>query len=213
MSLQITKNYIPIGHPNRPGKLLKGIKARIWHGTANFNSSATDIMNVKYAGRKYTKKWNEKEHKWYFFEEDGKTPFSYGIAHGYIDYDSAIITIPTDEITYNCADRQLPYGTIKGIEGYKGQSKLSYDLFNNQPNSYTWSIELCMNDMNKWDLVCDNAIEFVKQYMPGLDKEDLRHYDVSRKNCPSPFVNLLIKEIDPRWIEFKKEVRKALGEV
>jgi N-acetylmuramoyl-L-alanine amidase CwlA len=199
MSIQIIESYIPKGHPNRPGTKLKGLKARIWHGTANLNHAATDTMNVKYAGRAY-KKINGK-----FYESNGKTPFAFGIAHAYIDVDSVTLAIPLDEVAYSCGDRQLPYDN-----GYKGQTKLAYDVFNNQPNSQTWSIELCMNDMSKWDLVCDNAIEFVKEYTPGLDKLDLRHWDLTGKLCPSPFIDLTIKEIDPRWLAFQDKIRKSL---
>jgi hypothetical protein len=212
MGLIINEYYLPIGHPNRPGIKLKGLKSRVWHGTANFRSGATDTMNVGYASREYTKKWNEDKKKWDYFEVNGD-PFSFGSAHVYIDVDSATLSIPLDEVAYSCGDRQLPYQNIQpGIRGYKGQTKLAYDIFNNQNNSWTWSIELCMNQMDKWDLVCDNAIEFVKEYMPGLELLDLRHWDLTAKVCPSPFVDLTIKEIDPRWLTFKEKVRKVLGE-
>lgn len=207
MSLQIIEKYLPEGHPNRPGIKLIEIKARVWHGTANFKPGATDLMNVGYASRAYKKRWNNIKNKWDYFEVDEKTPFVFGSAHVYIDVDSATIAIPLDEIAYNCGDRPNDYNN-----GYKGQTKLAHDIFNNKNNNYTWSIELCMNNMNKWDLVCDNAIEFVKQYMPGLQIEDYRHYDVTGKICPSPFVNLFIKELDPKWIMFKNKVKEALKE-
>lgn len=210
MSLKITENYIPLGHPNRPGIKLLGIKARIWHGTANLSSTAGDEMHQKYMGRNYKRVWNDTSKKYDTFESNGK-PFVFGGAHVFIDKDSATITCPLDELVYGCADRQMSYQIhTPGIEGYKGQRKLSYILFNNMNNSYTWNIELCMNDMNAWEQVCDNAIEFVKLYMPGLDKEDYRHYDITNKNCPSPFVNLTIREIDPRWVKFKSRIREEL---
>jgi len=211
MALKVIEDYIPLGHPNRPGTKLKDKKARVWHGTANIAHSATDTANVGYASRAYIKKWNKDKKKWDYFEISGK-PFSFGSAHVYIDIDSATLTIPLDEVAYSCGDRQMPYGTTPGIEGYKGQRKLAYYMFQNKNNSFAWSIELCMNQMDKWDLVCDNAIEFVKEYMPGLELTDLRHYDLTGKCCPSPFVDLTISAIDPRWIIFRDKVREALKE-
>jgi hypothetical protein len=207
----INEKFIELGHPNRPGIKLKRVIARIWHGTANFNLSATDEMHEKYMGRKFKKIWNSKTNRYDIFEVNGK-PFAFGGAHVYIDKDSATITAPLDEVVWGCGDRQMPYQIhTPNIEGYKGQRKLAYTLFNNMNNSYTWNIELCMNDMNNWDKVLDNAIEFVKIYMPGLDKYDLRHYDLTNKICPSPFVNLKIKEVDPRWVEFRNRLRSVLS--
>jgi hypothetical protein len=212
MSLIINKQLLPRDHPNRSTRKLIEPRARIWHGTANFDANATDIMNAKYAGRKYVKKFDEVNKKWVYFEEDGVTIFRYGSTHVYIDIDSAIIVTPLDEETYNCGDRQLPYqDTNPNVNGYKGQMKLAHDLFNNKNNLYTLSIELCMNNMKKWDIVCSNALEFIKTYMPDPNISDYRHCEITGKNCPSPFVNLNIKGVDPRWLEFKKSIDKTLG--
>jgi hypothetical protein len=200
--LQVVTDLIPIGHPNRPGIKLSGIKARVHHGTANFDSGATDIANGRYAGRAYIKKWDTKNGKYIFYESDGVTPFRFGVAHVYIDKDSAIIKVPLDEVTYSCGERNLPYDN-----GYKGQTKLAYDMFNNQQNYYTLSIELCMNDMGAWDKVLANAIEFITTYMPKADIPDLRHFDLTGKNCPSPLVGV---NGDAAWNAYKEKIRKAL---
>jgi hypothetical protein len=47
--------------------------------------------------------------------------------------------------------------------------------------------------------------------MPGLALADYRHNDLTAKNCPSPFVNLNIRETDPRWVAFRDKVRGALA--
>jgi hypothetical protein len=57
--MKVIEALLPVGHPNRPGIKLLGIKARVWHGTANLDHKATDTANVGYAGRKYVKKWNK----------------------------------------------------------------------------------------------------------------------------------------------------------
>ena len=204
MSLQVTQDFIPLGHPNRPGTKLYGIKARVWHGTANFDKGATDIMNGNYAGRAYVKKWNTTLGKYEFFEADGVTAFAFGVAHVYIDKDSAVIKVPLDEVTYSCGDRELPYDN-----GFKGQTQLATSVFNNQQNYYTWSIELCMNDMTAWPQVLANAIEFVRTYMPKADIEDYRHYDLTAKICPSPMVDNS-PGVCPAWATFKASVKTAL---
>jgi N-acetylmuramoyl-L-alanine amidase CwlA len=209
MSLKIVENFIEKGHPNRPGIKLKEVRARIWHGTANFNPGATDEMHRKYMGREYKKVWNKDKKKFDYFETNGKS-FVFGGAHVYIDKDSATIMCPLNEVVWGCGDRQMPYGKTEGIEGYKGQRKLAYDLFNNQQNYYTINIELCMNDMKNWDKVLDNAIEFAKLYFKKYNVNDYRHYDLTNKCCPSPFVDLTIKETDPDWLKFKDRIKEAL---
>jgi hypothetical protein len=212
MPLIVNKQILPRDHPNRSTRKLIEPKARIWHGTSNFDAKATDIMNAKYAGRKYIKKFDKINKKWIYFEEDGVTPFRYGSTHVYIDADSVCQIALFDEETYNCGDRQLPYqNTNPNVNGYKGQMKLAHDLFDNRQNLYTWSIELCMNKMSQWDTVCSNALEFIKIYIPNKNIPDYRHYDITGKNCPSPFVNMSIKGIDPRWLEFRKAIDKTLG--
>lgn len=207
MPLKITESFIPLGHPNRPGTKLYGVKARVWHGTANLNPTAGDEMHQKYVGRAYTKKWNTEKGKYEFFEADGKTLFRFGGAHVFIDKDSATITVPLDEVVWGCGDRPLPYDN-----GYKGQTKLAAEIFNNQNNYYTWNIELCMNDMNAWGNVLENAIEFVAARMPGAGIANYRHYDMTGKNCPGPFVNPAAANSDKDWASFRNRVELALKE-
>jgi len=204
MSLKVIVDYIPIGHPNRPGLKLYSQDARIWHGTANLNHTADDTMHRKYVGRAFVKKWNQSLGKYEYFEGDGNTPFRYGAAHNYIDKDSVTIMIPHDEYVPGAGDRPNDYNN-----GFKGQTKIARDVFNYQQNFRTIQTELCMNDMNAWDQILKNAVEFTKLYMPHI-KEDYRHFDVTGKICPSPLVNTKIKEIDPRWVDFIEQIDKAL---
>jgi len=204
--LKVITNYIPIGHPNRPGiKMTSKPKARICHGTSNYNNGTGDEMHRSYVGRAYTKKWNQERGKYEYFEANGEL-FRFGCTHVYIDKDSATIVVPLDEYCPGAGDRPLPYDEV-----YKGQKPLAKELFDNQQNYCTWQYELCMNDMNAWEQVLSNAIEFIKTYMPGADIPDVRHYDVTGKQCPIPFVNLSIKEVDPRWVAFRDRIRTALS--
>lgn len=201
--LKVITDLIPIGHPNRPGIKLTALKARVWHGTANLNPGATDTMHRGYVGRKYVKKWNQSLGKYEFFEDDGKTPFRFGAAQVYIDKDSATIMIPLDEYVPGCGDRPGNYNN------YKGQTKIAAEVFNHQQNYQTVQFELCMNDMSAWDKVLDNAIEFVRTYIPRTDIADYRHFDVTGKMCPSPMVDNSPNPC-PAWVAFKERLRKAL---
>lgn len=205
MALKVIIDYIPIGHPNRPGIKLYSQDARIWHGTANFNLTADDVMHRRYVGRDYIKKWNAYLKKYEFFEADGKTPFRYGAAHNYIDKDSVTIMIPHDEYVPGAGDRPNNYEN-----GFKGQTRIARDVFNYQQNYRSVQSELCMNDMDSWHQVLQNAIEFTRLYMHHI-KEDYRHFDVTGKVCPSPLVNLSIKETDPRWLDFIKRIDQAVN--
>jgi N-acetylmuramoyl-L-alanine amidase len=206
MSLKVIEDFVKEGHPNRPGIKLLGLKARVWHGTDNLNPGAGDTMHRQYMGRPYVARFNKAKNKNEFFEADGVKPFVFGGAHVYIDKDSAIITCPLDEVVWGCGDRRLPFDN-----GFKGQTRIAAEVFNNQNNSYTWNIELCMNDMEAWDQVLANALEFVKAHMSVNGMEDYRHYDLTGKLCPTPFINASIKEEDPRWVEFRNRIKKTLS--
>jgi hypothetical protein len=205
MVLKVIENYIPIGHPNRPGiKMISEPLARICHGTSNYNRGAGDELHHSYVGRKYIKKLNIPLDKYEYFETNG-SPFRVGCTHVYIDADSATIVIPLDEYCPGAGDRPLPYDNV-----WKGQKFLAKEMFDNKQNYCTWQFELCMNNMAQWDKVLENSIEFILKYMPGVNIPILRHYDVTSKLCPIPFVDLSIKEVDPRWIAYRKRLTVAL---
>ncbi|HOV26179.1 MAG TPA: stalk domain-containing protein [Pseudobacteroides sp.] len=205
MALKVVFDYLPLGHPNRPGTKLISKDARIWHGTANTAPTATAEAHRKYAGRAYVKKWDAQKNKYVFYESDGVTPFVYGATHNYIDKDSVVIIIPHDEYAPGAGDSALDKNNV-----YNGQTKLAKEVFNHQQNYRTIQTELCMNDMNAWDKVLSNAVEFTKLYMPQL-KNDYRHFDLTGKICPSPLVNTSIKEVDPRWTDFVKRINAAIA--
>ena len=64
--------------------------------------------------------------------------------------------------------------------------------------------------MQAWDEVLANALELIKTKMDQPNLADYRHYDMTGKICPSPFVNTTIVEVDPRWVKFRDRIRKAL---
>jgi len=214
--MDVVQAHIPARHPNRPGIKLRALKAIVIHYTQNDNPGATDTMNVKYLGRKYVRK--EVEGKEKSFESDGVTPFRFGSAHVFCDTDSITEAIPLDEVAWGCGDKNY-----KG-----GYQRISEKVFKFRQNYETISVEICNNDvikdsMEDWEMAVENAkqwvIEFLDTYGLTVDKVGslfpqgvneappagtvliLRHYDITGKNCPKPFL-----DAPSEWKRFVEEV-------
>lgn len=201
---EIKNQLIPIGHPNRKGEKTKPI-AVIVHYTANDSPTATDTANVNYIGRKYVVKNGE------IYEANGVDKFRFGSAHWFIDINSATLCIPQDEVVWGCGDRALPYDN-----GYKGQTKIAQDVFNHKQNYLTINYELCNNDTIKnssadWEQVCNSAIDIIAKdmitYNISTDRI-YRHFDISGKLCPKPFV-----DNEKAWIDYKNKIIKRVNEL
>lgn len=215
--MKLIEGYIPAGHPNRPGKKLEALKAIVIHYTQNDNPGATDTMNVRYIGRKFIR--NEKGS----FEADGKTPFRFGSAHVFCDMDSVTLAIPTNEVAWGCGD--------KNFNG--GYQPVASAVFGKRQNYQSVSVEICNNDAVKnsdedWNGSVKNAkqwvIDFLKsrnlivdvtgsiepQKLKAAPDEGeillLRHYDITGKNCPAPFV-----KDSNAWETFVNEVADSVA--
>jgi len=201
--MKIVMANIAEGHPNRPGTKLEAVKAVVIHYTQNDSASATDTANVRYIGRKYVRK--EVEGKMKSFESDGVTPFRFGSAHVFCDMDSVTFAIPLDEVAWGCGDKNF----------HGGYQNVAEKVFKRRQNFQTVSVEICNNDVIKnsdedWNAAVENARQFVVGYLKqqnlkvdvegSLNPQELtaspvqgtvlilRHYDISGKNCPAPFV-------------------------
>jgi N-acetylmuramoyl-L-alanine amidase len=174
-------------------------------------------MNVKYIGRK----WILKDEKKY--EADGVTPFRFGSAHVFCDMDSVTEAIPLDEVAWNCGDKNYK----------RGYQRIAEKVFMFRQNYETIGVEICNNDVIKnsladWDAAVENAknwvIEYLKAFNIRVDREGslnpqnveqapppgtvllLRHYDITGKLCPKPFVD------DPKeWMNFIDAVCLQVG--
>jgi N-acetylmuramoyl-L-alanine amidase len=194
---------IPVGHPNRKGTVTAP-KAVVVHYTANDSPTATDTNNVKYVGRAY--KFANGEFK----ESDGVTDFRYGSAQWFIDQDSATLCIPQKEIAWGCGDRPLPYDN-----GCKGQTAIARDVFGYCQNSLTINYEICNNNTvsgtSDWDASCANAIEIIAQDMVKFNIATnmiYRHYDITGKICPKPFV-----DSPAAWVAFKAKIVARINQI
>lgn len=82
--------------------------------------------------------------------------------------------------------------------------------YNNARNNNSIGIEMCCYKNNgKLDIsnaTINNTIELVKDIMKRYNipvENVVRHYDVTRKVCPAPFVNN-----DSRWVDFKNRLKE-----
>lgn len=107
---------------------------------------------------------------------------TYASAHVFIDRNETIVIIPLDEVAYHAS----------------------------QANPYSIGVELCIE--KDWTFHPDTirqAIEFgaemAKQYSLNPMTDFLRHYDITGKICPKPWVE------DPAaWEQFKEDVKNKM---
>lgn len=187
------------------------------HYTQNEEPGATDTMNVKYIGRKFTRVDGKS------FEADGVTPFRFGSAHVFCDMDSVTEAIPLDEVAWGCGDKNY-----KG-----GYQRIAGKVFKFRQNYETISVEICNNNVIKgsdedWKKAVENAkqwvIAYLNSYGIAVDREGslnpqnveeppapgavllLRHYDITGKACPKPFL-----DAPDLWVQFIEEIVAQVG--
>lgn len=127
---------------------------------------------------------NAYNHYKYFSRGDRKAS-----AHYFVDDKEIVQIIDDSKSAWHCGDNQ---GHGRAINGCKNASSIG--------------IELCINQDGNYQKAKENMIELVKMLMKkyniGIDKV-CRHYDVSRKRCPSTF-----SEAD--WADFKKKIAEPI---
>jgi len=165
---------------SRPTTKLKKVSGIVIHFTGNNGSTA--LANIK------------------FFEQRKDGKLGYGSAHYFSDLNGDIYRcIPETELSYNCGGNKYNQDTLKLLN-------------TTYPNNCTIGIELCANKEGKFNKATYDKAILLSTYL--LKKYDLydtkylvRHYDVTGKICPAPFVNN-----ESAWLQFKKDVDKSLLE-
>ena len=187
-----SKFLVPNEHPNRCGIKLTNILGLVIHWTANTSNGADDIANVRYFGRQYEKdngRWEE---------INTNDPFRYGSAHYIVDQDSIQLSIPEDEVAYHV-----------GAKTYTNFAKQKFTQNGIcKPNYFTIGIEMCVNKDNNWEktveLTAELASDIMLRYKLNID-QIIRHYDITGKICPKPYVD------NPKaWSDFKALVAKKI---
>lgn len=157
----IKYEYIRINKFSRPGIKNSGIEGLIMHYTANNGGTA-------------------RNHKSYFNNLNGV----YASAHLFVDEEEAICVIPLNEVAYHANDIQKyvngqPYYPLRSIIG--------------NANYSTIGIEMCLDRNGKiTEKTFQNTVKAVKELIakyPNITRDKIwRHYDVTSKNCPAPWV-------------------------
>lgn len=116
----------------------------------------------------------------------------YGSAHYYADDKEIIQVIGDSFVAWSVGDNQ-GYGRY----------------LNGCTNSNSISIEMCVNADSDQDKVYKNTLELTKNLMEKFKvpaSKVVRHYDVSRKDCPHNFRN----NNWAKWWQFKKDIEKPI---
>jgi N-acetylmuramoyl-L-alanine amidase len=196
MTLQVQSNYmIPVGHPNRKGVKLTKVLALVIHYTANYTQGANDIANSRYFNRTY-------EYDNGRFEEAGTDdPFRYASAQYIVDMDSMQLCIPENEMAYHVGSTTYTPFALKTFRTASGSCV---------PNLFTIGIEMCVNAGNDWAKTVENTAELTSDIMVKYNIPMdmlLRHYDITGKVCPKPYVD------DPKaWQDFKALVARKVAQ-
>ncbi|WP_368652357.1 N-acetylmuramoyl-L-alanine amidase [Ornithinibacillus sp. 4-3] len=129
-------------------------------------------------------------HQKYFNNLSGR----YASAHIFVDKKEAICIIPLDEVAYAAND-----GSYSGVPELKPNA-----------NYLSISVEMCQEKdgsfhPNTISRTEDVFVELSKMYGWDPLKDIVRHYDVTHKNCPAPWVS------NPNeFIDFKNRVNAKL---
>lgn len=178
--MTLKNEHINVNKYTRPGTKRSSTKGIILHYTSNPGASADN-------------------HRRYFGNGGGGR---YAGAHIFIDSKESLCIVPLNEVCYHANDNQRYVGgkPYRGASGALGANA----------NLSTIGIEMCIEkDGTIAPATFNQAVEVTadlcKTYK--LDTDDLyRHYDVTGKNCPAPWVSK-----SSEWTRFKNAVKAKLG--
>ncbi|MBM5706339.1 N-acetylmuramoyl-L-alanine amidase [Listeria ivanovii] len=157
----LKNNYIIKNKYSRPGLKLLGVKKIVMHYTANPGASADN-------------------HKRYFGSLSGR----YASAHIFVDDKESICIIPLNEVAYHANEKACKIAALKATASY---------YHGGNANLTSIGVEMCIDKKGKittstFNRAVDVVAELCKTYK--LKASDIiRHYDVTGKNCPAPWVS------------------------
>lgn len=128
-----------------------------------------------------------------FFDGDDGGAYRYAGCHLFVDKKEKRLIVPLSEVCYHANDKT---------------SKVS--KLGKNANFSTVGIEMCIEKngsihKDTYAKTLELTIHLCKKYK--LDEDDLyRHYDITGKNCPKPWV-----ENPKEWTKFKADVKKGLN--
>ena len=166
---------------SRPGSKLLGVRGIVMHWTADPGATADAEQN--------------------FFDGSDGGGGRYASAHFFVDRNSAVLTIPLDEVAYHANDHPCRIDKLAATASY---------YQNGGANLTAIGIEMCVepdgsihgSTVKQAEQV---ALELCKQYNLNPLMDIYRHFDVTGKNCPAPWV-----DHPELFTQFKKDVNTLL---
>jgi N-acetyl-anhydromuramyl-L-alanine amidase AmpD len=175
--------YVHVNQYTRPGKKLNGVRKLIVHYTANPGATAANHFG--------------------YFDKSAPAAKRFASAHIFVDKTEAICIIPLDEVAYAAGDVQQ---RDKNGNPYRGVPALLPSA-----NYLSISVELCIEKDGTFhaDTIAravDVFAELCATYKLDPSTDIVRHYDVTHKNCPAPWV-----ADSSKFVEFKCKVSAKMG--
>jgi N-acetylmuramoyl-L-alanine amidase CwlA len=166
VNLNYRKDHVIKNKYSRSGDPLIRVQAIVVHYTAN-----------KYA--------NAEDHQEYFDGVDGGGG-RYAGAHIFVDKNEAVEIIPLNEVAYHANEREPLLSSLKASTSYYPSGNA---------NLLTIGIEMCIEEdgsfhsdtVERTRLVIKRLQEKYSQ-LQDTKNRIVRHYDITHKNCPKPFV-------------------------
>lgn len=181
--MALVKDYVKVNEYTRPKLKLLAVKGIVIHWTATPNATAENERN--------------------YFNGTAIEVKRYASAHIFVDRKEARLIIPLNEVAYHANEHPTQVAKFKATASYyKGGNA----------NLTTIGVEMCVEKDNT---IHPDTIARTEQVVADLckqykltEKDIYRHYDITGKNCPAPFVS-----DSSKFTAFKSAVKKKLGEV
>lgn len=178
-------DYVIKNQFSRPGIKNNGVKGIVMHWTAS--PGGTD-----------------EGHQNYFDGSDGGGS-RYAGAHLFVDRDSATLILPLDEIAYHANEKTCRIAKFKG-----SVKRANGTTYYGDANVTTIGIEMCLEKdgtihEDTIERSAKVAAELCKMFKLNPVADIVRHYDVTGKNCPAPWVS-----DSSKLTKFKNQVDEIL---
>jgi N-acetylmuramoyl-L-alanine amidase len=173
---------IPVNEYTRPGIIRTFTRNVVWHWTANplasaYNHSIYFGKTLPAMNYEVMRQYQSGEITW----QQAEKLLIYASANFFIDPIETLLIIPIEEVSYHAS----------------------------QANPYSVGVELCIEKDGSFhpatiEKAIQLGVELCKMY--NITPSDfMRHFDVTRKNCPKPWVDDV-----SQWEVFKLEVDRRL---
>lgn len=168
VALNYKQDHVIVNKYSRPGDPLIRVQAIVIHYTANPGANA--LMHAN------------------FFDGPDGGAYRYAGAHIFVDRKEALEVIPLDEVGYHANERKAGplLSALKATADYYPQGNA---------NLLTIGIEMCIEKDGTFHPDTIERTRLVikrlqKQFPQLADTQNriVRHYDITGKNCPAPFV-------------------------